>query len=122
MANGQGGVAAGRIGTVVVLDTRGAPRGWTLRGAVTTFTGAGGRSVQGAYLTWTPTCAPARGSLGRCSPGPAGTVGAEGAVLASADGGGRFTVDATVQLHLPPYTRTGGYTAVLTLTLTDGGA
>ncbi|MCB5178156.1 hypothetical protein [Streptomyces antimicrobicus] len=122
VANGQGGGAAGRIGTVTVLDVRGVPAGsgWTLRGAVTAFTGAGGRPVPGASLTWAPTCAPARGSLGRCTAGPAGAVGPEGAVLASADGGGRFTVDATVLLRLPPYTRTGSYRAVLTLTLTEG--
>ncbi|MFF4367331.1 beta-xylosidase [Streptomyces sp. NPDC001594] len=112
-AVGYGGAAgaAGRIGTVTVVDTRGPGAGrWTLRGRLTGFTGADGAPVPGASLSWNPVCG------GGCGAGPAGAVGAEGAVLASGEGG-RFTVDAPVTLRLPAYTRPGAYRATLTLTL-----
>ncbi|MGW6818580.1 beta-xylosidase [Streptomyces sp. NPDC055005] len=118
---GGGGSAGGRIGTVTVEDTRGGPAGWSLVGRVTDFTGPGGVRIPGASLTWTPRCVAAAGSPSACRAGSAGTVGPEGAVLAStADGapaGGTFTVDAAVELRVPPYTPPGAYTAVLTLTL-----
>ncbi|MFJ3924102.1 beta-xylosidase [Streptomyces sp. NPDC090022] len=113
VANGAGGGAAGRIGTVTVTDTRtgGGRAGWTLTGKVTVFTGRGGKPLQGARLVWRPSCA-------GCAAGPSGAVGVDGAVLATGPaGGGRATVDATVTLEVPPYTATGAYTAVLTLTL-----
>ncbi|MET9698627.1 beta-xylosidase [Streptomyces sp. NPDC006529] len=115
-----GGAAPGRIGTVTVTDLRGGPAGWTLTGTVTDFTGPGGVRIPGAELSWTPVCVTTPGSRGTCVAGSAGVVGPEGAVLArapAAAGGGTFTVDATVTLRVPPYTRPGGYTAVLTLTL-----
>ncbi|MFZ3470097.1 beta-xylosidase [Streptomyces sp. 4.24] len=118
---GEGGAAAGRIGTVTVKDARGGPAGWTLIGKVTDFSGTGGVRLPGASLSWTPSCSAAPGSLSACTPGSAGTVGPDGAVLASTgDGaltGGTFTIDATVALQVPPYTPPGAYTAVLTLTL-----
>ncbi|WP_162688930.1 hypothetical protein [Streptomyces sp. ICC4] len=118
---GEGGAAAGRIGTVTVKDARGGPAGWTLIGKVTDFTGTGGVRLPGASLSWTPSCSAAPGSLSACTPGSAGTVGPDGAVLASTgDGaltGGTFTIDAAVALQVPPYTPPGAYTAVLTLTL-----
>ncbi|MET9856169.1 beta-xylosidase [Streptomyces sp. NPDC006450] len=118
---GDGGAAAGRIGTVTVKDTRGGPAGWSLIGKVTDFTGSGGVRIPGASLSWTPTCAAAPGSPSACTPGSAGTVGPDGAVLASTGDaplvGGTFAVDATVTLQVPPYTPPGAYTAVLTLTL-----
>ncbi|WUH78678.1 WxL domain-containing protein [Streptomyces sp. NBC_00435] len=118
---GDGGAAAGRIGTVTVTDARGGPAGWSLIGKVTDFTGSGGVRIPGASLSWTPSCAAAPGSPSVCTPGSAGTVGPDGAVLAStADAalvGGTFTVDAPVTLQVPPYTPPGAYTAVLTLTL-----
>lgn len=118
---GDGGAAAGRIGTVTVKDARGGPAGWSLIGKVTDFTGAGGLRIPGASLSWTPSCAAAAGSPSVCTPGSAGTVGPEGAVLASTPDaavvGGTFTIDATVALQVPPYTAPGAYTAVLTLTL-----
>ncbi|MFF3426529.1 beta-xylosidase [Streptomyces sp. NPDC002602] len=118
---GNGGPAAGRIGTVTVEDARGGPAGWSLVGRVTDFAGPGGVRIPGASLTWTPRCVAAAGSPSACRAGSAGTVGPEGAVLAStADGapaGGTFTVDAGVELRVPPYTPPGAYTAVLTLTL-----
>ncbi|MFF2192358.1 beta-xylosidase [Streptomyces sp. NPDC058157] len=108
---GGGGEAGGRMGTVTVVDTRGPGAGrWTLRGKLTEFTGPDGAPVPGASLSWTPVCG------GGCGAGPAGVVGAEGAVLASGEGG-RFTVDATVALRVPPYTPPGAYRASLTLTL-----
>lgn len=118
---GDGGAAAGRIGSVTVKDARGGPAGWSLIGKVTDFTGAGGVRIPGASLSWTPTCAAAPGSPSACTPGSAGTVGPDGAVLASTGDaelvGGTFTVDAAVTLKVPPYTPPGAYTAVLTLTL-----
>ncbi|MFE2287012.1 beta-xylosidase [Streptomyces sp. NPDC059443] len=118
---GDGGAAAGRIGTVTVKDARGGPAGWSLIGKVTDFTGAGGVRIPGASLSWTPSCVAAAGSPSVCTPGSAGTVGPEGAVLASTPDapvvGGAFTIDATVALQVPPYTAPGAYTAVLTLTL-----
>ncbi|MEW1636703.1 beta-xylosidase [Streptomyces sp. NPDC093801] len=108
---GGAGGGAGRIGTVTVVDTRGPGAGrWTLRGRLTEFTGADGAPVPGASLSWTPVCG------GGCAAGPAGVVGAEGAVLASGEGG-RCTVDAAVALRVPPYTPPGAYRASLTLTL-----
>ncbi|MFJ6482049.1 beta-xylosidase [Streptomyces sp. NPDC091682] len=118
---GDGGAAPGRIGTVTVTDARGGPAGWTLIGKVTDFTGPGGIRIPGASLSWTPRCAAAGGSRSVCTPGSAGVVGADGAVLASTPDaplvGGTFTIDATVTLTVPPYTPPGAYTAVLTLTL-----
>ncbi|WP_405830075.1 beta-xylosidase [Streptomyces sp. NBC_00105] len=118
---GDGGAAPGRIGTVTVTDARGGPAGWSLTGKVTDFTGPGGVRIPGASLSWNPTCVAAAGSPSACTPGSAGVVGPEGALLAStADAplvGGTFTVDATVTLQVPPYTPPGAYTAVLTLTL-----
>ncbi|MFE9633013.1 beta-xylosidase [Streptomyces sp. NPDC006463] len=118
---GDGGGAPGRIGTVTVKDARGGPAGWSLIGKVTDFTGPGGLRIPGGSLSWTPKCAAAAGSPSPCTAGSAGTVGPDGAVLASTpDGplvGGTFTVDATVTLQVPPYTPPGAYTAVLTLTL-----
>ncbi|MGW6706836.1 beta-xylosidase [Streptomyces sp. NPDC054956] len=118
---GDGGAAAGRIGTVTVKDARGGPAGWTLIGKVTDFTGAGGVRIPGASLSWTPSCTAAPGSPSACTPGSAGVVGPDGAVLASTRDaalvGGTFTIDATVTLRVPPYTPPGAYTAVLTLTL-----
>ncbi len=118
---GDGGAAPGRIGTVTVTDARGGPAGWSLIGKVTDFTGPGGIRIPGASLSWTPSCVAAAGSKTPCTPGSAGVVGPDGAVLASTpDGplvGGTFTVDAVVTLQVPPYTPPGAYTAVLTLTL-----
>ncbi|MFG2976440.1 beta-xylosidase [Streptomyces sp. NPDC048331] len=118
---GDGGAAPGRIGTVTVTDARGGPAGWSLIGKVTDFTGPGGVRIPGASLSWTPTCVAAAGSRSVCTPGSAGVVGPEGALLAStpdaAPAGGTFTIDATVTLRVPPYTPPGAYTAVLTLTL-----
>ncbi|WP_133899859.1 beta-xylosidase [Streptomyces sp. KS 21] len=118
---GEGGAAPGRIGTVTVKDARGGPAGWSLIGKVTDFTGPGGVRIPGASLSWTPSCTAVAGSPGRCVAGSAGTVGPEGAVLASAPDaepvGGTFTIDATVTLTVPPYTPPGAYTTVLTLTL-----
>ncbi|MFD8580900.1 beta-xylosidase [Streptomyces virginiae] len=118
---GDGGAAPGRIGTVTVTDARGGPAGWSLTGKVTDFTGPGGIRIPGASLSWTPSCTAAPGSLSPCTPGSAGVVGPEGALLASTPDaplvGGTFTIDATVTLHVPPYTPPGAYTAVLTLTL-----
>lgn len=118
---GDGGAAPGRIGTVTVTDARGGPAGWSLTGKVTDFTGPGGIRIPGASLSWTPSCVAASGSQSRCTPGSAGVVGPEGALLASTPDaplvGGTFTIDAAVTLHVPPYTPPGAYTAVLTLTL-----
>lgn len=118
---GDGGAAAGQIGTVTVKDARGGPAGWSLIGKVTDFTGSGGVRIPGASLSWTPACTAAPGSPSACTPGSAGTVGPDGAVLASTGDaalvGGTFTVDAAVTLQVPPYTPPGSYTAVLTLTL-----
>lgn len=118
---GDGGAAPGRIGTVTVTDARGGPAGWSLIGKVTDFTGPGGIRIPGASLSWTPSCVAAAGSTSPCTPGSAGVVGPDGAVLASTAAaplvGGTFTVDATVTLQVPPYTPPGAYTAVLTLTL-----
>ncbi|MFI1281567.1 beta-xylosidase [Streptomyces sp. NPDC020858] len=118
---GDGGAAPGRIGTVTVTDARGGPAGWSLIGKVTDFTGPGGIRIPGASLSWNPSCVAAEGSKSPCTPGSAGVVGPDGAVLASAPDaplvGGTFTVDAAVTLQVPPYTPPGAYTAVLTLTL-----
>ncbi|MGW6983516.1 beta-xylosidase [Streptomyces sp. NPDC054932] len=118
---GDGGAAPGRIGTVTVTDARGGPAGWSLTGKVTDFTGPGGIRIPGASLSWTPTCVAAAGSRSTCTPGSAGVVGPDGALLASTPDaplvGGTFTIDATVTLRVPPYTPPGAYTAVLTLTL-----
>ncbi|MFE5679656.1 beta-xylosidase [Streptomyces erythrochromogenes] len=118
---GDGGAAPGRIGTVTVTDARGGPAGWSLTGKVTDFTGPGGIRIPGASLSWTPSCVAAPGSQSPCTPGSAGVVGPEGALLASTPDaplvGGTFTIDAAVTLHVPPYTPPGAYTAVLTLTL-----
>ncbi|MGZ9930886.1 beta-xylosidase [Streptomyces sp. NC-S4] len=118
---GDGGAAPGRIGTVTVTDARGGPAGWSLIGKVTDFTGPGGIRIPGASLSWTPRCVAAEGSRSVCTPGSAGVVGPEGALLAStpdaAPAGGTFTIDAAVTLKVPPYTPPGAYTAVLTLTL-----
>ncbi|MFD9161419.1 beta-xylosidase [Streptomyces sp. NPDC059558] len=118
---GDGGAAPGRIGTVTVTDARGGPAGWSLIGKVTDFTGPGGIRIPGASLSWTPRCVAAEGSRSVCTPGSAGAVGADGALLASTPDaplvGGTFTIDATVTLKVPPYTPPGAYTAVLTLTL-----
>ncbi|WP_405425144.1 hypothetical protein [Streptomyces erythrochromogenes] len=118
---GDAGAAPGRIGTVTVTDARGGPAGWSLTGKVTDFTGPGGIRIPGASLSWTPSCAAAPGSPSPCTPGSAGVVGPEGALLASTPDaplvGGTFTIDAAVTLHVPPYTPPGAYTAVLTLTL-----
>ncbi|MEU3773263.1 beta-xylosidase [Streptomyces sp. NPDC032472] len=132
VAYGSGAAAPGRIGTVTVEDARSGPAaGWTLTGRITELTGPDGVRVPGASLSWTPRCTAAAGGPGRCTPGSAGTVGPQGAVLATTAGGaqvngaqagaaqagGTFTVDAEVTLHIPPYTPPGAYTAVLTLTL-----
>ncbi|MFD9574433.1 beta-xylosidase [Streptomyces sp. NPDC059982] len=118
---GDGGAAPGRIGTVTVKDARGGPAGWSLTGRVTDFAGPGGLRLSAGSLSWTPFCTAAPGSPSPCTPGSAGPVGPDGAVLAAAPDapvtGGTFTVDATVELRLPAYTPPGAYTAVLTLTL-----
>ncbi|MCX5608033.1 WxL domain-containing protein [Streptomyces sp. NBC_00047] len=118
---GDGGAAPGRIGTVTVKDARGGPAGWSLIGKVTDFTGPGGVRIPGASLSWTPSCTAAAGSPSPCTPGSAGVVGQDGAVLASTPDaplvGGTFTVNATVTLQVPAYTPPGAYTSVLTLTL-----
>ncbi|WP_405531360.1 beta-xylosidase [Streptomyces avidinii] len=118
---GAGGAAPGRIGTMTVTDARGGPAGWSLIGKVSDFTGPGGIRIPGASLSWTPRCVAAQGSRSACTPGSAGVVGPDGALLASTPDaplvGGTFTIDATVTLRVPPYTPPGAYTAVLTLTL-----
>lgn len=118
---GDGGAAPGRIATVTVKDARGGPAGWSLIGKVSDFTGPGGVRIPGGSLSWTPTCTVAAGSPSPCTPGSPGTVGPDGAVLASTPDaplvGGTFTVDAAVTLQVPPYTPPGAYSAVLTLTL-----
>ncbi|MGV9311422.1 beta-xylosidase [Streptomyces sp. NPDC003691] len=118
---GTGGTATGDLRTVTVKDFRGGPAGWSLTGKVTDFTGPGGRIDAGA-LSWTPACTTGTGSPSTCAPGSAGTVGAEGATLASTpDGaltGGEFTVDAKLSLNVPAFTAPGAYAGVLTLTLT----
>ncbi|MGP3685959.1 beta-xylosidase [Streptomyces sp. IBSNAI002] len=121
VAYGEGGSAPGRIGTVTVNDARGGPAGWSLIGKVTDFTGPGGVRIPGASLSWTPSCTAEPGSPSPCTAGSAGTVGPEGAVLASTPDaalvGGTFTVGAAVSLQVPRYTPPGAYSAVLTLTL-----
>ncbi|MCX4693432.1 WxL domain-containing protein [Streptomyces sp. NBC_01408] len=118
---GEGGAAPGRIATVTVKDARGGPAGWSLTGKVSDFTGPGGVRIPGAALSWTPSCVAAAGSPSPCTPGSAGVVGPDGAVLASTPdaplAGGTFTVDASVALQVPPYAAPGAYSAVLTLTL-----
>ncbi|MEU4728776.1 hypothetical protein [Streptomyces sp. NPDC023588] len=118
---GAGGAASGRIGTVTVTDGRGGPAGWSLTGKVTDFRGPDGVRIPAASLSWTPSCAAAAGSASPCTPGSAGVVGPDGAVLASTPDaplvGGTFTIDATVTLQVPRYTPPGAYSAVLTLTL-----
>ncbi|QES50236.1 hypothetical protein DEJ50_22820 [Streptomyces venezuelae] len=118
---GEGGGATGQLATVTVKDARGGPAGWSLVGKVTDFTGPAGTRIPGAALSWTPRCTTAPGSAGNCAPGSPGTVGPDGAVLASTPDaelvGGTFTVDAGVTLQVPPYAPPGAYTAVLTLTL-----
>ncbi|MGW7458000.1 beta-xylosidase [Streptomyces sp. NPDC054797] len=118
---GAGDAASGRIGTVTVTDGRGGPAGWSLTGKVTDFRGPGGGRIPGASLSWTPSCVAAAGSASPCTPGSAGVVGPDGAVLASTPDaplvGGTFTIDATVTLQVPRYTPPGAYSAVLTLTL-----
>ncbi|MFF5444719.1 beta-xylosidase [Streptomyces sp. NPDC012888] len=118
---GEGGGAAGRIGTVTVKDARGGPAGWSLVGKVTDFAGPGGHRIPGASLSWTPACATTPSSPSTCAPGSPGPVGPDGAVLASTPdgeaGGGTFTADAGVTLQVPPYAPPGAYTATLTLTL-----
>ncbi|KJY37407.1 hypothetical protein VR44_05725 [Streptomyces katrae] len=109
---GGAGGGAGRIGTVTVVDARGAGAArWTLRGKLTDFTGPDGARIPGASLSWIPSC-----GGGGCVPGPPGAVGPEGAVLASGEGGSS-TVDAAVTLRVPAYTPPGAYRAALTLTL-----
>ncbi|MFE0425873.1 beta-xylosidase [Streptomyces sp. NPDC058953] len=118
---GTGGAATGDLRKVTVKDFRGGPAGWSLTGKVTDFTGPGGKIDAGA-LGWTPACATKPGSPSTCVPGSAGTVGGQGATLASApDGaltGGEFTVDARLSLDVPAFTAPGAYSGVLTLTLT----
>ncbi|MFJ8792797.1 beta-xylosidase [Streptomyces sp. NPDC102462] len=118
---GQGGAATGELRTVTVKDFRGGPAGWSLTGKVTDFTGPGGR-IDAGKLSWRPACATKPGSPSTCGAGSAGPVGASGATLAQAtDGtltGGEFTVDAGLSLDVPAFTPPGGYSGVLTLTLT----
>ncbi|MBT2439306.1 beta-xylosidase [Streptomyces sp. ISL-36] len=117
---GQGGAATGDLRTVTVKDFRGGPAGWSLTGKVTDFTGPGG-AIGAGQLSWTPACTTKAGSPSTCVPGSAGTVGGDGATLASAPNGtltgGEFTVDAKVSLNVPAFTAPGAYAGVLTLTL-----
>ncbi|EST24272.1 hypothetical protein [Streptomyces roseochromogenus] len=118
---GKGGASTGALQTVTVKDFRGGPAGWSLTGKVTDFTGPGAK-IDAGKLSWTPACATKPGSPSTCKAGSAGTLGASGATLAqTADGtltGGEFTVDAGLSLDVPAFTPPGGYSGVLTLTLT----
>ncbi|MFE9473174.1 beta-xylosidase [Streptomyces griseofuscus] len=117
---GRGGASTGALRTVTVKDFRGGPAGWSLTGRVTDFTGPGGR-IGADRLSWTPSCASKAGSPSTCTAGSAGPVGSSGATLAGTpDGtltGGEFTVDAGLSLDVPAFTPPGGYSGVLTLTL-----
>lgn len=118
---GSGGTADGDLQTVTVKDHRGGTAGWSLTGKVTDFTGPGA-SIPASNLSWTPACDTAQGSPSTCQAGSAGSVGGEGATLASSPNGtltgGEFTVDAKLSLKVPAPTPPGSYTGVLTLTLT----
>ena len=117
---GRGGASTGALRTVTVKDFRGGPAGWSLTGRVTDFTGPGGK-IGADRLSWTPSCVSKAGSPSTCTAGSAGTVGSSGATLAGTpDGtltGGEFTVDAGLSLDVPAFTPPGGYSGVLTLTL-----
>ncbi|MPY60644.1 beta-xylosidase [Streptomyces spongiae] len=118
---GSGGTADGDLQTVTVEDHRGGTAGWSLTGKVTDFTGPGA-SIPASQLSWTPACVTKDGSSSTCQAGSAGSVGSEGATLASAPNGtltgGEFTVDAKLSLKVPAPTPPGSYAGVLTLTLT----
>ncbi|MFF6791264.1 hypothetical protein ACVW0K_002347 [Streptomyces filamentosus] len=117
---GQGGAATGALRTVTVKDFRGGPAGWSVTGKVTDFTGPGG-AIGADRLSWTPACVAKEGSPSACTAGSAGPVGTGGATLASTENGtvtgGEFTLDAGLSLDVPAFTAPGGYTGVLTLTL-----
>ncbi|MFE2927902.1 RICIN domain-containing protein [Streptomyces goshikiensis] len=118
---GTGGAAAGQLGRVAVRDFRGGTAGWSLTGKVTDFAGPRGK-VDADRLTWTPACVTQPNSPSTCTAGSPGTVGKNGATLASAPAGGEltggeFTADAAVSLGIPRYTPVGSYTGTLTLTL-----
>ena len=117
---GKGGASKGALNTVTVKDFRGGPAGWSLTGKVTDFTGPGAKIDAGA-LSWTPACATKAGSPSTCQAGSPGTVGSEGATLASTPNGtvtgGEFTADAELSLNVPAFTPPGSYSGVLTLTL-----
>lgn len=119
---GKGGRSRGSLNTVTVQDFRGGAAGWSLTGKVTDFDGPGGAAIDAGRLSWTPVCLDGADSPSHCAAGSPGTVGKDGATLASAPDqaltGGQFTVDARLSLNVPAYTKPGAYSAVLTLTLT----
>ncbi|MHC0433409.1 DUF6801 domain-containing protein [Streptomyces sp. O3] len=118
---GTGGSSTGDLHTVTVSDDRNGATGWSLTGKVTDFTGDAG-AIGADQLGWTPSCETAPGSASTCVPGTEGTVGTEGATLASAPDaaqtGGEFAVGAGLSLDVPASAAPGDYSAVLTLTLT----
>ncbi|WP_443077106.1 RICIN domain-containing protein [Streptomyces sp. SP18CS02] len=117
---GAGGASKGALNPVTVKDFRGGTSGWSLTGKITDFTSPRGK-IDADRLSWTPTCTAKADSPSNCKAGSPGTVGKNGATLASAPDadltGGEFTTAADVALDIPKYTPVGNYSATLTLTL-----
>ncbi|WP_323181807.1 RICIN domain-containing protein [Streptomyces sp. NBC_00424] len=117
---GKGGASTGNLNMITVKDFRGGTTGWSLTGKITDFTSPRGK-IDADRLTWTPTCTTKPDSPTTCVAGSSGTIGKNGATLASAPdsdlSGGEFTTNAGVALDVPKYTPVGDYAATLTLTL-----
>ncbi|WP_454042400.1 hypothetical protein [Cellulosimicrobium sp. Marseille-Q8652] len=114
--------AMGQLVPVRVQDTRAGDPAWSVTGQVSDFV-AGGQTVEGKYLGWTPGVLENGGDAiaGEhvASGFDAGEGLAQARTLARADEGharGASVVGATLDLKLPLDTPRGTYTATITLT------
>lgn len=125
-----GSTTSAAIGTVTVSDTRGSLLGWSVTAVTTTAAmSTGGATPDTIALTpagplaWTTGAVTATGTslLTGVSAGAGGmlnnTTPIPVAVSALASGGGTYTYNPTVLLTVPPNTKTGTYSVVVTQTV-----
>ena len=132
--NGQDQIITGSLNPVTVVDPRGTSAGWSLTGQVSDFAGDPSGTIPAADLGWTPTASVVPGAISDLvHAGPVTTAVTAGGALNPGSGlstahslcssvpgasTGSFTCGGTLRLGVPFDTPIGGYTAVLTITLT----
>jgi Bacterial Ig-like domain (group 3) len=115
----DGTSAAGSLAPVSVSDTRASSTGWTVSGQASDFTSAGGDSIPGDALGWTPSASGTTGAA--VTAGPAVAPGSPGlgsaaATLGSSTGDSTATLGAGLDLAIPSGQASGTYTSTITIT------